>query len=675
MRSTSSAARPLTDALPRLLTVSAGLLEARAAAGAGEPAAHASPARGARRRSRLGRRAGAGPAPAGRGRRGRRRPDPVRGVPGGREGRAPFLFGARGGQRARARSRTTRCATSRPRLDSLERAPRHGRAARLLDRSIVRYGAPLRSLLRRRLARRHAPSSARRGAAGDPRAAGPRTPSGRRQAPLGSRCRDRELTILRYLPTILSNAEIAAELSLSVNTVKTHVPQLYRKLDATRPPRGRPPRPRAAAAQPRDRRGLGRRPPARWDHPPAVSTDRSAARWRRYLDAVNFDEAPRPLRAAFEFAFVALRRFIAIEGAQQAIVLAAQAFTSLIPLMVVAAAASPGSEDLADRIVERFGLHGDSARSMQQLFATAGTTQSTITWISIVILMLSALSFTRALQRVFQRAYVRKPDMIQDQQRGLVWLVCLGIWVTLLSPLHESLEHLGGIVFAVLVATASGFLLWLGTPMLLLGERDWRCLAPGRAGVRAPGRAARRRLEHLRSDRNGLVRREVRPDRDRLRAAVVAARRRVRDRDRRGDRRDRRRARRRLQDRAWLTRATSTSRGAPGWPPSAPGWPGGALGIAAPRTAAVASRRRGAVSWSTDRAPRTWCWAAGYAVLAAVIFVGGRPAAAGRSAARSTPGAYEDVGDAGVLRASRCAATRARARHARDHHRPALGLS
>ena len=71
--------------------------------------------------------------------------------------------------------------------------------------------------------------------------------------------------------------------------------------------------------------------------------------------------------------------------------LAAQALTSLIPLMVVAAAASPGSEDLADRIVERFGLHGDSARSMQQLFASAGTTQSTITWISIVILMLSAL--------------------------------------------------------------------------------------------------------------------------------------------------------------------------------------------------------------------------------------------------------------------------------------------
>ncbi|WFE41683.1 LuxR C-terminal-related transcriptional regulator [Micromonospora sp. WMMD998] len=45
---------------------------------------------------------------------------------------------------------------------------------------------------------------------------------------------ERELTVLRYLQSILTNVEIAAELSLSVNTVKTHVRNIYRKLDATR---------------------------------------------------------------------------------------------------------------------------------------------------------------------------------------------------------------------------------------------------------------------------------------------------------------------------------------------------------------------------------------------------------------------------------------------------------
>jgi LuxR family maltose regulon positive regulatory protein len=45
---------------------------------------------------------------------------------------------------------------------------------------------------------------------------------------------DRELTVLRYLQSMLSNVEIASELCLSVNTVKTHVRNIYRKLDADR---------------------------------------------------------------------------------------------------------------------------------------------------------------------------------------------------------------------------------------------------------------------------------------------------------------------------------------------------------------------------------------------------------------------------------------------------------
>jgi LuxR family transcriptional regulator, maltose regulon positive regulatory protein len=44
----------------------------------------------------------------------------------------------------------------------------------------------------------------------------------------------RELTILRFLATTMSTAEIADELCLSVNTVKTHIASIYRKLPATR---------------------------------------------------------------------------------------------------------------------------------------------------------------------------------------------------------------------------------------------------------------------------------------------------------------------------------------------------------------------------------------------------------------------------------------------------------
>jgi membrane protein len=132
--------------------------------------------------------------------------------------------------------------------------------------------------------------------------------------------------------------------------------------------------------------------------------------------------------AVTDFGEQSLRRFVQVEGAQQATVLAAQAFTSLIPFLVVSAAFGPGEGDIADRINDRFDLHGSAARSVEALFNDSGEVTSAVTWVSIIILVLSATSFTRALQRMFQRAYQTEPG---------------------------------------------------GSPAILLGAREWRRLLPG----------------------------------------------------------------------------------------------------------------------------------------------------------------------------------------------------
>jgi LuxR family transcriptional regulator, maltose regulon positive regulatory protein len=94
---------------------------------------------------------------------------------------------------------------------------------------LARYGAPLRSLLRRRIAHgtAHRALAAQLLSTLDEEPAADRPVATVLLEPLS----ERELAVLRFLPTMMSNAEIAAEMFVSVNTVKTHLKHVYRKLD------------------------------------------------------------------------------------------------------------------------------------------------------------------------------------------------------------------------------------------------------------------------------------------------------------------------------------------------------------------------------------------------------------------------------------------------------------
>ncbi len=95
--------------------------------------------------------------------------------------------------------------------------------------ALLDFGRTLAPVLTRQLRR----GTAHRALAGDVLAALEGAHDGaRRRAPFVMEpLSPRERAVLRYLPTMMSNQEIASELFVSVNTVKTHLKAIYRKLE------------------------------------------------------------------------------------------------------------------------------------------------------------------------------------------------------------------------------------------------------------------------------------------------------------------------------------------------------------------------------------------------------------------------------------------------------------
>jgi LuxR family maltose regulon positive regulatory protein len=106
---------------------------------------------------------------------------------------------------------------------ALDEAEPHG-----LRRPFVELGAPAGALLRRQLRR----GTLHRSLVEDLlRDLGRPQAESRPRTLLVEPLSEREAAVLRFLPTMMSNSEIAAELCVSVNTVKTHLKSIYRKLD------------------------------------------------------------------------------------------------------------------------------------------------------------------------------------------------------------------------------------------------------------------------------------------------------------------------------------------------------------------------------------------------------------------------------------------------------------
>ena len=90
--------------------------------------------------------------------------------------------------------------------------------------------------------------------------------------------------------------------------------------------------------------------------------------------------------------------------------LASQAFTALIPLLLLASAWAPAdNRDIVSvGIIRRFQLSGGAADAVRQLFAHSSDSATGV--LSVFLLFFSGVSLTRRMQRMYQQAWGLEPS-------------------------------------------------------------------------------------------------------------------------------------------------------------------------------------------------------------------------------------------------------------------------
>lgn len=184
-----------------------------------------------------------------------------------------------------------------------------------------------------------------------------------------------------------------------------------------------------------------------------------------------------PIRALIDIIQDWLARFVAVQGVDRAMAIGAQAYTALFPLLIVYVSISPleSGRSISQLLIAKLRLDGGAADSVRQAFAPADNVESSITALSVVLLVVSGLAFTRGLQRLYEGAFSLPTRGVRNTKWGIVWLLVVTLLVSLrprvLGGLHGDLEP-------ILSLLISG-LLWLITPYLLLGRRlHWLRLLP-----------------------------------------------------------------------------------------------------------------------------------------------------------------------------------------------------
>ena len=222
------------------------------------------------------------------------------------------------------------------------------------------------------------------------------------------------------------------------------------------------------------------------------SNGRMAQLKRRVEPAVRQARAGLPGRI--------LGRLIEVNFLDRTVILAGQAFSALLPLIIVVNTVSPhpGGDTPAATLARRVGLGTKDVSSLQAAAAPPSSARASIGILGVILAILTATSFARALQRSYELAWRLPPAGLRAAWRPLALVIGLAVYVELLFLFGRLVRGVpAGTLLEDLATFAGAWAIWTGAGWILLAGRVRPRLVAAGGLLTAVGFAILRRLAAL----------------------------------------------------------------------------------------------------------------------------------------------------------------------------------
>ncbi len=162
------------------------------------------------------------------------------------------------------------------------------------------------------------------------------------------------------------------------------------------------------------------------------------------------------------------RELVAIELFDRAMTLAAQAFTSIVPLLLVTAALRPNSDGVGSHVASTLGLSPETRDALAGSVPDSSEVASAIGILGLLVALLSATSFARALERIYVRVWGARRPGLRNAWRWLATVLAVALATSIVAFTRDVVTASWRGITQLAVQALIWSLVWTLVPQLLL---------------------------------------------------------------------------------------------------------------------------------------------------------------------------------------------------------------